>query len=100
MPIVASRDERTQQAAKYLADRVEEMTGARPEIKDDWSGRAVRLETTAKRGNEAFRVVSKYGGVFMTGAAYNAAYAFAERVLGAAKVARLVIPAQDFQSKR
>ena len=96
MPIVASGDERTQQAAKYLADRVEQMTGARPEIKNEWNGRAIRLETTAKPGDEAFRVVSKYGGVFMTGAAYNAAHAFAERVLGA-KTARLTIPAQDFQ---
>ena len=110
MPIVASNDERTRQAAKRLADRVEEMTGVRPEIVDEWLGRAVHLETTAANGDESFRVLSKFGGVSMTGAAYRAADVFAEKVLGAlqgasaagagrsaAKMNRLVVPPQDFR---
>ena len=110
MPIVASKDKKTQQAAKYLADCVEEMTGVRPEIKGEWTGRAIRLETTAKPDDESFRTVTKYGSVFMTGAAYHAAYDFAERVLGVrqywptkdggrsvVKTGRIAIPQQDFR---
>lgn len=110
MPIVASNDKRTQQAAKYLSDCVEEMTGVRPEIKGEWTGRAIRMGTTAKRDDESFRTVTKNGSVFMTGAAYHAAYDFADRVLGVrqywptkdggrsvVKTDRIVIPPQDFR---
>ena len=112
MPIVASKDKKTQQAAKYLADCVEEMTGVRPEIKGEWAGRAIRIETTAKPADESFRIVTKYGSVFMTGAAYHAAYDFAERVLGVrqrqptkdggrsvVKTDRVAIPPQNSYAK-
>ena len=109
MPIVASKDSRTQKAANYLAACVEEMTGVRPEIRDECAGCAIRIATTAKRGDESFRTVTTNDGVVMSGAAYHAAYDFAERVLGVrqywptedggrsvVKMNRIVIPPQDF----
>ena len=108
LPIVASKDKRTRQAAEYLADCVKEMTGVRPEVRSEWTGRAIRLETTAKPTDESFHTFMKYGSVLMTGAAYHAAYDFAERVLGVRqywptkdggrsviKTDRIVIPSLD-----
>lgn len=109
LPIVAGTDRRTRRAAEYLAACVEEMTGVRPEIKREWTGRAIRIETTAPDSSERFHTVTKYGSVYMSGAAYHAAYDFAERVLGVrhywpakdggrsvVKTDRIVIPPQFF----
>ncbi|MBO5752030.1 MAG: DUF4838 domain-containing protein [Kiritimatiellae bacterium] len=110
MPIVVSKDKKTLQAANYLADCVEEISGVRPKIVKSHKGKAIRLETTSTENDESFHTFTSSAGVQMQGAAYHAAYDFTERVLGVRqywptedagrsviKAGRIVIPEQDFR---
>ena len=95
-PIVADqRNPLVARAAKFLKTCVKEMTGIEPRLVPAAAAKgvekAVFVVSDAKPGDESFTTTVSDGAVRFSGAAYHAAYDFAERELGV----RQYWPAKD-----
>ena len=95
LPIVHGPTQKDTLAARHLRDCVKEMTGIEPRLVPAATAKgvekAVFVVSDAKPCDESFTVTVADGAVRFSGAAYHAAYDFAERELGV----RQYWPAKD-----